>query len=312
MRGTGVEELGLRSWLAANVRPFPLTGEATVAVPEVLARAEVVGLASAVRSARESVLATGVLLRGLVAEAGFRAVFIEGTEETGPALDRYVRTGEGDLRALVRASQSFLRTTDAEDVLRGIRSWNRSHPDDPVSLVSVQRPIEGDSLAGIEAALADTVLTWRAETGQRIVHWGGIAHLVVGDPRRIPPNHVGRSAGGALRARLGPGYAVAAFTTGCGAAPFPVPAPQPDFLESVFEGLPAGGDEGLLLDLHRAAEHAPDTVARWLRRPLRTRMIGPVYDPGRDQDFRVEAGPLADSLDAVVHLPRLTPTTPVT
>ena len=48
------------------------------------------------------------------------------------------------------------------------------------------------------------------------------------------------------------------------------------------------------------------------RRPLRTRVIGPVYDPARDRNSRGEAGPLADSLDAVVHLPRLTPTTPAT
>ncbi|WP_433407551.1 erythromycin esterase family protein [Saccharomonospora azurea] len=305
-------EPGLNSWLAANVRPFPLAGGATVDVPEVLARADVVGVASAVRTARESVLATGVLLRSLVEHAGFRAVFIEGTERTGPALDSYLHTGEGDLRALVRSSQSFLCTTDVKEVLRGLRSWNREHPDDPVSVVSVPNPVEADSLAGIEAALADTVLTWRAETGQRIVHWGGIAHLVAGETRRLPPDHVGRSAGGALRARLGPGYAVAALTTGSGRAPFPVPDPQPDFLESAFEGIPAGADEGLLLDLHRAADHAPDTVARWLRRPLRTRVIGPVYDPARDRNSRVEAGPLADSLDVVVHLPRLTPTTPAT
>lgn len=110
-------EPGLNSWLAANVRPFPLTGGATVEVPEVLARADVVGIASAVRTARESVLATGVLLRSLVEHAGFRAVFIEGTERTGPALDRYLHTGEGDLRALVRSSQSFLRAVDVEDVL---------------------------------------------------------------------------------------------------------------------------------------------------------------------------------------------------
>ncbi|WP_307845719.1 erythromycin esterase family protein [Saccharomonospora sp. NB11] len=123
----------------------------------------------------------------LIEHAGFRALFIEGTEETGLTLDRYLYTGEGDLRALVRSSQSFLRAVDVEDVLRGLRSWNREHPDDPVSVVSVPNPVEADSLAGIEAALADTVLTWRAETGQRIVHWGGIAHLVAGETRRLSP-----------------------------------------------------------------------------------------------------------------------------
>ncbi|MGW9306586.1 erythromycin esterase family protein [Saccharomonospora azurea] len=264
------------------------------------------------RTARESVLATGVLLRCLIEHAGFRALFIEGTEETGLTLDRYLYTGGGRSAGARAVESAVLRAVDVEDVLRGLRSWNLEHPDDPVSVVSVPNPVEADSLAGIEADLADTVLTWRAETGQRIVHWGGIAHLVAGETRRLPPDHVGRSAGGALRARLGPGYAVAALTTGSGRAPFPVPEPQPDFLESAFEGIPAGADEGLLLDLHRAADHAPDTVARWLRRPLRTRVIGPVYDPARDRNSRVEAGPLADSLDVVVHLPHLTPITPAT
>ncbi|MEY7972205.1 erythromycin esterase family protein [Saccharomonospora xinjiangensis] len=301
----------LTHWLAAMVRPFPLARDATVSPPEVLARAEIVGVASAVRTARESVLATGTLLRGLVAEAGFRAVFVEGTEDTGPALDRYVHTGEGDLRSLVRESQSFLRVAEVEHVLRGLRSWNVRHPGDPVSVVSAPEPIAAGSLAEIENTLAEAVLNWRAMTGQRVVHWGGIAHLVAGDPRRIPPDHVHRSAGGALRARLGPGYAVAALTTGGGAVPFPVPKPPRDFLEAVFDGIPARQDEGLQLDLHLAAKHAPEAVTRWLRAPLRTRLIGPVYDPGRDRDFRVEAGSLADSLDVIVHLPRLTPATPV-
>jgi hypothetical protein len=193
-----------------------------------------------VRTARESVLATGVLLRCLIEHAGFRALFIEGTEETGLTLDRYLYTGGGRSAGARAVESAVLRAVDVEDVLRGLRSWNREHPDDPVSVVSVPNPVEADSFAGIEAALADTVLTWRAETGQRIVHWGGIAHLVAGDPRRLPPDHVGRSAGGVLRARLGSGYAVGTLTIGSGRAPFPVPDPRPDFLESAFEGIPAG------------------------------------------------------------------------
>jgi erythromycin esterase len=154
-----------------------------------------------VRSARELVAATHVLLRALVEQAGFRAVAIEGTQETGMALDRFVRTGAGDPAALLAASQSFLRVHEALTVVRSLRAWTREHPDDPLSIVHDPTPYRAPAgLTEAEAALAHDDLTWHADTGQRIVHWGGTAHLVVGDPRTIPPGETQRNAGGIMHA----------------------------------------------------------------------------------------------------------------
>lgn len=60
----------VRSWVAAHARPLPLDPAGPpIALPESLSRATVVGLASSVRSARELVAATRVLLRALVEQA---------------------------------------------------------------------------------------------------------------------------------------------------------------------------------------------------------------------------------------------------
>lgn len=300
----------VRDWVAQRARPLPLDPAGPpVELPRSLSRAEIVGLASSVRSAREVVVATHVLLRALVEQAGFRAVTIEGTTETGVALDRFVHTGRGDPAELLIGCQTFLRTHEALDVVRWLRSWNVAHPDDPVSIVHdrVHRAPPG-SLADIEEHLAEFDLGWRAATGQRIVHWGGTAHLVVGDPRTVPPDETHPNAGGIMRGELGAGYGVTDLSVGTGNVPFPVPVPPHDFVEDVFADTP---HEVALLDLS-SAEDVPPPVADWLRRPLRTRMIGPRYDPTRDRDFRVDAGPLRESVDVLVHAPHVTAMRPLT
>jgi erythromycin esterase len=39
------------------------------------------------------------------------------------------------------------------------------------------------------------------------------------------------------------------------------------------------------------------------------RCVGPGYDPARDADFHIDAGPLGDCLDRLVHVRQVTPTT---
>ncbi|MBK1785599.1 erythromycin esterase family protein [Prauserella cavernicola] len=291
------------SWFARHARALRL--DADVPLPAALHDAQVVGLASAVRSARELVAVTHALMRALVEQAGFRAVTIEGTDLTGAALDHYVHTGEGDPEALLAASQSFLRIREAVPVVRWLRSWNECHPGDEVSVVhgpGRERPPR--DLPEIEAALAKANLDWLADTGQRIVHWGGTAHLLVVDP---PPGQGHPNAGAIMRAELGAGYAVAALTTGSGSAPFRLPLPPQDFLESAFVGT-----EHVVscVDLAQTAD-APPRVREWLSAPVRTRMIGPVYDPDRDHEFRLDGGPVREAIDLLVHVPRVTPVTPL-
>jgi erythromycin esterase len=296
-------------WVAEHVRPLPLDG--VPALPAVLSRASVVGIASAVRSARELVLATHVLLRALVAD-GVRAVAIEGTDQpfrTAAALDRWVRTGEGDPDGLLRASQGFLHHEEAAAVLRWLRSYAQEHPEDPVRIVhDDEERDDPDGLGAVERELARRDLEWHRRTGQRVAHWGGTAHLVAADERVLPtsPWETHRNAGGHLRAALGDAYAVVGLTIGRGSVPFPVPQAPAGFTETLLAGAP--GPVLLALD---DLDGAPDGIRAWARSPLVTRMIGPVYDPVRDPDFRVEAGPVAESVDVLVHVPVGTAVTPL-
>ncbi|PWV83986.1 erythromycin esterase [Prauserella marina] len=300
----------VRDWIGEHAAPLSLDPAASpVALPSTLATADVAGLAASIRHARELVLATHVLLASLVDTAGFRAVNIEGTDSgygTAGALDRYVRTGDGDPSALLAASQGFLRTREALEIVGWLRDWNIRNPADPVSVVHLDSPGGASSLDDVERDLALRNLTWLERTGQRIVHWGGTAHTLPADPRVIPPATAGRNAGGILRAELGAGYAAVALTVGSGNAPFPVPAPPGDFLESAF----AGTGEPVLLELPDPGVADP-RVAAWLRAPVRTRMIGPVYDPAEDRNFRIDGGPLTETAAAIVHVPRFGPVTPL-
>lgn len=302
---TRLDDAELRHWVAMQARPLELDPVLSrMWVPESLSQAKIVGLGASVRSARELVNATHAMLRALVEQAGFRAVAIEGTDETAGELDRFVRTGEGDPAALVAGSQSFLRTHEALSVIRWLRTWNETHPEDPVSIVHARGGVPPGSLAEIEEQLAADDLAWYAKTGQRIVHWGGTAHVIAGDPRTLPPDETHRNAGGIMRTELGADYGVAALTVGSGSAPFTVPAPPDEFIEHAFAD---ASHDIALLELPTSTS-VPQPVAEWLRRPLRTRMIGPHFDPTRDRDFRVDAGPLCECVDVLIHARRITAT----
>ncbi|WP_214404288.1 erythromycin esterase family protein [Pseudonocardia lacus] len=296
-------------WVDEHVRALPLDG--VPELPPALSGRAVVGIASAVRSARELVLATHALLRALVAD-GVRAVAIEGTDQpyrTAEALDRWVRTGEGDPDALLRASQGFLHHEEAAAVLRWLRSYAREHPEDPVRVVH-DSPARDDpaDLEAVERELARRDLDWHRRTGQRVAHWGGTAHVVAAEQRVIPttPWETHANAGGLLREALGDDYAVIALTFGHGSVPYPVPQVAAGFSESLLAAAP--GPVLLALDELRGA---PEGLRAWAASPLVTRMIGPVYDPARDTDFRVEAGPLSRSVDVLVHVPVVTAVTPL-
>jgi len=297
-------------WALRWARPFPLDGrDVFPELPTATTSATVVGLAASVRSSRKIVLATHAILRGLATHAGFRAASIEGTDATGGALDRYVTEGAGQPEALVGSSQGFLRTRETVELVRWLREFNVEHPDDPIRVVHGNGDSDKGRLDRLEQALAASVLRWHETTGARIVHLGGTAHTLVGDPRTVSPNDANahRNAGGYLRAALGQRYQALALTTGAGNAPFPVPAPPRHFTEAVFAGTTAGG---LLLDLD--IDHSPPPeVARWLRAPMRTRCVGPAYDPANDAEHYVAAGPLRTAVDGLLHVARTTPTTPL-
>jgi erythromycin esterase len=304
--GSGNSEVA--SWIRQQARPFELTAQAVIPG---LAEANpvILGLGLSVRTARELVIAAHAALRALVLHGGVRAVAIEGTDVSGPALDRYVTQGAGDPVALLRSGQGFLHTTEALEVINWMRAYNVHHADDALRVVHDDTgAVAPSDLESIERMLARRDLAWHERTGQRIVHWGGIAHLVVGNPRTLHPyGETQRSAGAHLRDALGDGYRAVAMTTGAGAAPYPLPQAPPTFTEVVFEHASA---PAVLIDLKAHHEPSP-AIESWLDSPLKTRCIGPGYDPARAEDFHLDTGPLRRAVDYFLHVSKVTPAHPL-
>ena len=254
--------------------------------------AKVVALGSAVRHSHELCTLTHRIMRFLIDQHGFRSLALEGDEAASINLDTYVRTGEGDPRAILAGARPFLRFAEILEALRWIRArneWNRS---DQVRVVHVaEQPREAmRQLAGgedIERRAADITIAWHEQSGHRIVYWGGLAHTANGLA-------TGSNAGSHLRERFGSGYVSIALTFHHCSLPSPVDDPPPDYVEAVLGAVDL---ETYLLKIHG---NWLEPVREWLDAPAKTRLIG----PGTHELL----GPsLRAWFDFVVHSQRITP-----
>jgi erythromycin esterase len=89
--------------------------------------AYVVGLGESVHGAAEETTLKHRVLRLLVERMGFRTVAWEEDWTTGLLIDRYIRTGDGDLGELMRHMSDQYQTREVADVLRWLRSYNAEH-----------------------------------------------------------------------------------------------------------------------------------------------------------------------------------------
>lgn len=268
-----------------------------------VAGATVVALGGSTRGAHELTGMQHRLLRFLVEEAGFRSLAIEMDGPTGERFDDHVRTGRGDARALLAGARPMWRTDEMADVVRWMRSYAESHPDDPVRFVGVDDD-EAPTLADIERRLAENIVALRQRTGHRIVYWGGSAHTANGPTRTASappmPASTDANAGSRLRDQLGPAYVSVGLTFDRGSVLYPVPSPPADFADAP---LGAVGLDAYLLDLHAPA---PEPVRAWLDAPARVRLIGPHYDPADDAAYHLAGGSLAQWFDVLVHVQQVT------
>ncbi|GAA4184035.1 hypothetical protein GCM10022252_12290 [Streptosporangium oxazolinicum] len=304
-------------WISRHSRPLTtLDPQALLAdllpLRDMARDATVVALGASTRQAHELSVIAHRILRFLVEELGFRSLALEGDDAGRLKLDEYLRTGRGDPRALLADARSFWQTEEILGVIRWMRAHNERHPSDPVRFAGVPdhpRQAAPRDLEAIERRLAEDTIRWHEHTGDKIVYWGGIAHTVNGAPRTISPSSppaTHHNAGSHLRERFGPGYLSLGLTFHHGSLPYPVPAPPTDFAEAP---LGAADPDTFLLDLR--AER-PDPVRAWSDTPTRTRLIGPVYDPGNDAAYHLSGGSLTGWFDVIAHRRQVTPVHPIT
>lgn len=294
------------TWINDHAVPVRLDGlpDELEPVRAMVGEARVVALGAATRDSHELSVLADRLLRFLVAELGFRALALEGDDPASVLLDEYVRTGAGDPHALLAGARSFLRTTELLDVVGWVRRFNEQHPADPVRIVHTRDTgrhvgVQTGGLDTIDRMLAENVLDWHQSTGQRIVYWGGTAHTAVA-PRRVlspGPGSAGPSAGSHLREHLAAGYLSVGLTFDHGKTFHEFPAPAEGFAEA-----PLGqADEPVfLLDLRAEPGNA------WVHRPVRTRLVGPVYDPADDAAYHLAGGTFGEWFDVVGHCREVT------
>jgi len=252
--------------------------------------AKVVALGSAVRHSHELLSLTQRVMRFLIEQHGFRALALEGDESASIELDSYDRTGEGDLRQTLIEARPFWRFAEILDAIRWIRARNERNPTDQVHVVhvanSTHEPVR--QLAGAEdneRRLADTVVAWHEQTGQRIVYWGGLAHTANGLA-------TGSNAGSHLRAQFGSGYVSIALTFS-DASSLGVEGPPPDYIEALLGAVDL---ENFLLDVHG---RWTESVREWLNAPAKTRLIGP-------GTHELRGDSLGTWLDFIIHSQRVT------
>lgn len=293
------------SWIAENAVPIATSGnlddlDDLRPMAAIAQEASVVALGVSSRLTHELSTVASRIVRRLIREDGFRSLALEGDEVASAALDEHVRTGEGDLEALLGGARPFWRTAEILDTVRWVRERNRAHPDDPVRIV--HPPREGvvtrdlTDAAEIERALAGNVLDWLYRSGHRIVYWGGVAHTAVRDG----PAAGHRTMGARLRHQIGRRYVSVGLTFHHNTAAELGPAPAADLAEATL-GSPRIGAGAYLLDLGAAPRTGP--VRDWLDAPTRFRLIGPRYDP----DLYLDGGSLTGWFDAVVQVTETTP-----
>jgi hypothetical protein len=129
-------------WIDGNAHPLSsLDPRLPLADLEPLAHlvsdATVVGLGASTRGAHELSILMHRALRFLVEDMGFRSLAVEDDWTTGIQINEYLRTGNGDPRALVADAWLPFRTEEFVDVIRWMRSFNERHPADPVRFVGV-------------------------------------------------------------------------------------------------------------------------------------------------------------------------------
>lgn len=116
-------------WLRAHAVPLGTDdpeqdNSDLIPVLGMIGNARVVGLGEGTHGTREFLRMKHRLIRALVEELGFRRIALETNLPETEALNRYIQTGEGDPRELLRGMR--LWTWETEEVL-GLVEWMRSY-----------------------------------------------------------------------------------------------------------------------------------------------------------------------------------------
>jgi erythromycin esterase len=144
--------------------------------------AKIVGFSELNEGTREFPLIVRRSLFALAEGAGFRGIAIQAPMAEALEVDRYVRTGRGDIRRLLRAlGQWRWESREMQDLVAAIRSWNQSHADKQIGFYGFEIPSAMHAVE-VVTSLPDSIAgaslkAWLTQTYSCVytsesAHWG--------------------------------------------------------------------------------------------------------------------------------------------
>lgn len=151
-----------------SVEPGAPLGDLAHLAP-LVADATVVGLGEQAHGVHEVLQLKHRVLRLLVERHGFRSIAWEDDWTLGLEIDRWTKTGEGDLDALVGQLSTAHRNAEVKQTLRWLREFNAAHPADPVTFVGVEYwTTRHSAYDAVEAYVADNAPARLREARQHL------------------------------------------------------------------------------------------------------------------------------------------------
>lgn len=131
------DETITRQWIADTATPLTAPGS-LAALDEIVGDAVVTGFGESTRAGHEIMTLGLDVLRHLVTAKGYRALALSDDRSVIAELDEYVRTGTGDVKAILANAFIAVRIDEMVDIVEWIRSHNRDHAEDPVRLFGLE------------------------------------------------------------------------------------------------------------------------------------------------------------------------------
>ncbi|MCU0647055.1 MAG: erythromycin esterase family protein [Gemmatimonadaceae bacterium] len=145
--------------LAAATAAAPCVGLGALATLSRSAR--IVGLGEATHGSAEFGRAKRQVIRCWLATAGITTVAVEAPSASWEPINRWVRSGEGNVDSLLAAQGFWMwNVLEMRELLGDLRDWNAAHPDRPVRVVGVDPKYPERSLRA--------VLDWSASAAPAI------------------------------------------------------------------------------------------------------------------------------------------------
>lgn len=269
--------------------------------------AEIVGLGESVHGAAEEETLKLRTLRFLVERMDFRSIAWEEDWTTGLQINEYIRTGKGDLDALMSQMSPQWQSRQVADVLRWLHDYNAGRAD-KVQFVGVEyyllRPLAYDAVDAYVASTAPErlaelrrhLLAIRPSTSNMFEHIQWYLKVADKQPYIRHARQVYELVKG-LPHR--PGDRAYALTLHTARQIVSFYEHVRDWFERPFGKV---GLDQFALDLRTPA---PPPVRDWLQAPIKTRGLA-----DRGPDSYMAGGTLAQWFDVIVHRQELTPTQP--